>query len=447
VRRLLLAAATLLLVPLALVAPPAVASAPAFGSADGITVVDAHQVDGREWALDVSTAALGRAVRLRVLLPADYDSTTTRYPVLYLFHGTSGGPDDWFTAGDVEATTAGLNVIVVLPDAGFDNDGGGWFTNWWDTGTALGASQWETFHIDQLVPWVDANLRTIADRSGRAIAGLSQGGFGAFTYAARHPELFAMAGSFSGAPDIASDPVVESGATAVIEATATYLDGVEPAAMFGPHLTNELNWKGRDPATLVTNLRGMSLALYTATGIPGALDGPTPDPAASGVEFLTHMSTVDFALDADEAHVPYYLDDYVFGTHTFPYWAQDLRDFVPRMMAVFASPSTPSVVAYRSVDKAWTQWGWSVTNQRAATLAWSALSGATASGFTFSGTGGAVVTTPAVYVPGSTHAVAIHDLASTRTVTTTADAAGRLTFPLVLHSLVLPDGKATVTIS
>jgi S-formylglutathione hydrolase FrmB len=434
----------------ALAAPLAVASSAragtvAFSDADGIHVLDATQVDAREWALDVSTPALGdHAVRLRVLLPSDYADTSARYPVLYLFHGTSGGPDDWIDAGDAEQTTAGLPLIVVLPDAGFDDDGGGWFTNWWDKGTALGPSDWETFHIDQLIPFVDANLRTDASRAGRAIAGLSQGGFGAFSYAARHPDLFAVAGSFSGAPDITSDPVIEAGATGVIEGTAVALDQVEPAAMFGPHLANEPNWRGHDPTRLITNLRGMSLDLYTATGLPGELD-TTLDPAAMSIEFLTHVSTLAFTAHAKAVGLPYYLDDYVFGTHSFPYWARDLRDFVPRMMAVFAHPAPdPSTVSYRSVDATWTQWGWTVANHRAAALAWSALSNASAAGFTLSGAGSADVTTPADYAPGSVHQVRIGP-APPRSLT--ADASGALHVAVTRHGLVTLTGTVTVSIS
>src|SRR5438128_1855963 len=60
---------------------------------------------------------------------------------------------------------------------------------------------WETYHMRELIPWIDSHYPTVADRSGRAIAGLSMGGFGAMTYAAKHPDLFAAAGSFSGAVD------------------------------------------------------------------------------------------------------------------------------------------------------------------------------------------------------------------------------------------------------
>ena len=227
--------------------------------------------------MSVSSDALGRAVDVRILVPAGYSNRSRRrLPVLYLFHGTSGRASDWIDGGGAEAATEGLPLIVVMPDAGFDGNGGGWFTNWVDTTTALGPSQWETFHVDQLIPWVDANLRTIAAREGRAIAGLSQGGFGSTTYAARHPDLFISAASFSGAPDIDYNPVVAAGATAVIQATAVGLDGVQPDAMFGSRATNEINWQGHDPADLVTNLRGVDLWLYTATGAPGPYDPPRP---------------------------------------------------------------------------------------------------------------------------------------------------------------------------
>lgn len=437
-------AALVLLVTSVLTAPAHAGASSGFTDADGIHVVSAQRVDDRLVALSVSSAALGRAVRVRILLPTGYaQHPTTRYPVLYLFHGTSGGADDWVTMGDAEATTAGLPFIVVLPDAGFDSDGGSWFTNWWDTKTRLGPSRWETFHIAQLVPWVDANLRTIAARSGRAIAGLSQGGFGAMTYAARHPDMFAAAGSFSGAPDIASNPVVETAATAVIEATATGLDGVEPAAMFGPHLTNEINWQGHNPATLVTNLRATGLFLYTATGIPGALDGPNPNPGSSVIEALTHVSTLSFTHRADAEGVPYYLDDYGYGTHSWPYWAQDLRDFVPRLMAVFASPTTPATVSYTSVDATWRQWGWTVVNHRTRP-AFSALADAGAHSFTMSGLGSATVTTPAAYRPWSIHRVLVDGTTSS----VRADLGGHLTISVALHTaLDLTPGTAHVTIS
>jgi S-formylglutathione hydrolase FrmB len=381
--------------------------APAFVDARGIHVVAVRRIDARQINVKVSSAALGRAVDLRVLLPAGYDPRSPRrFPVLYLFHGTSGRASDWVVMGDAERATARYPLITVMPDAGFDGDGGGWFTNWVDRSTALGPSQWETFHVAQLIPWVDHNLRTIAARRGRAIAGLSQGGFGAMSYAARHPDTFVAAGSFSGAPEIDRDPPVTAGSTVVIEGTAFGLDGVEPEAMFGSRVTNEVNWAGHDPSTLMTNLRGMSLSLWTATGLPGPYDS-TPNPGASGIELLTHESTQYFHDHLVTEGIPSYYDDYTYGTHSWPYWARDLREFLTRLTSTFAHPPAPARISYESIDPQWSQWGWSMAVRRNAALAFSGISDAGRDGLTVTGTGTATVATPAYYSPGSTVTVKV----------------------------------------
>lgn len=83
-----------------------------------------------------------------------------------------------------------------MPDGGK----GGFYTDWCING-AGGQPKWETYLVDQLLPWIDDHYPTMASRSERAVAGLSMGGFGALSYAARHPDLFASASSFSGAID------------------------------------------------------------------------------------------------------------------------------------------------------------------------------------------------------------------------------------------------------
>ena len=413
------------------------AAPPAFTDAAGIHVVATTAIDNRQYNVRVTSAtALGDAhpVDIRILLPNAYDTdTTTRYPVLYLFHGTSGRASDWVNLGDAEATTAPLNLITVMPDAGFNGNGGGWFTDWYDQATALGPSKWETFHVNQVIPWIDANLRTIANRNGRAIAGLSQGGFGSTTYPARHPDTFISAGSFSGAPDIDFNPLVAAGATAIIEATAVGLDGVEPFAMFGPRETNEINWQGHDPADLVTNLRGVDVSLWTASGQPGPLDPPTPNPAAMGIEAATHGSTLSFNQRAQLEGVPVHLHDYGAGTHTWPYWARDLREYVGPMMQTFANPpAAPAATSYQSIDKSWSQWGWSVSVQRSAAQQFSSLTNGWPGGFTLSGTGTAGVVTPAFYAPGAVERVTVSTPTGATTTAATADGNGQLhvTVPL-----------------
>src|ERR1041385_7126043 len=61
---------------------------------------------------------------------------------------------------------------------------------------------WESYHLKRVVPYIDANFRTLADGAHRAVAGFSLGGFGALAYGARHPEMFAAVGAFSALADL-----------------------------------------------------------------------------------------------------------------------------------------------------------------------------------------------------------------------------------------------------
>ena len=143
-----------------------------------------------------------------------------------------------------------------MPDAGL----GGWYTNWQNPG-ARGQPRWETFHVDELIPWIDRHYRT----RGRAIAGLSMGGFGAMSYAARHPDLFQAAASFSGAVDTNTPP---QAASAIIDGIAG-LDGGLPGSLFGLRETDEVRWRGHNPWDLAVNLKPLSLTLRTGNGEAG----------------------------------------------------------------------------------------------------------------------------------------------------------------------------------
>src|SRR4051794_23154641 len=86
-----------------------------------------------------------------------------------------------------------------MPDDGAD----GSYSDWYGSviGTGERAPAWETYHVKELIPFIDATFPTAADRSHRFIAGLSSGGHGAMKYAAIYPQLFGAAGEFSGAVD------------------------------------------------------------------------------------------------------------------------------------------------------------------------------------------------------------------------------------------------------
>jgi S-formylglutathione hydrolase FrmB len=410
----------LLVVLLALTAP-AGAQALRFHSGDGLRLVSVKRLDARLFTLTVSTEALPGPANVRVLLPTGYARhPRRRYPVLYLLHGTSGGAADWTTMGGAEQTTAGEPLIVVMPDIALNDDGGGWCTNWWNVGKR-GVPEWETFHIDQLIPWVDRDLRTIRSRGGRAIAGLSQGGFCSMSYAARHPDLFGTALSFSGAPDIAYDAEAQSLVTPIINLTETALDDVPANSMFGPRATEEINWAAHDPTTLAENLADTRLFMFTGNGMLGPFDkGPNPlaEAIEAGVEQLTKL----FHARLEALGIPSYFDDYGPGTHSWPYWARDLRQSIGPLMDDFAHPlPLPAKVTYESAEPSYEVYGWRV-KLHPDVERFSTLAGAWMYGFSLSGSGGATVLTPAVYARHRRYRITIK---TTRGTASSVQSAGR----------------------
>jgi S-formylglutathione hydrolase FrmB len=454
---------------LAMVAPTQVpvtamtSNGPHFRNGGGLTVRGAKQVNKHLFDVSVTSPAIGRPLHVRILLPADYSRTTRRYPVLYLYSGTGGHAPDWVEVGHADQVLAGRPLITVMPDIGFGVPV--WFSDWVNKTTSLGPSQWETFYIGQLIPWADANLRTRAERSGRAIAGLSQGGFGAMIAAARHPELFAAAASMSGATDIAYDRTTALTGHTFVTGTES-AQPVPPFSIFGNPVTNEINWQAHDPVTLVENLTGMKVYLYTGNGLPGPFDkssaaattsGARLPPAAAipyppgiapamAVEALAHLQTTALNRHATQLGLDLHLLDYGAGTHSFAYWTRDLRWFLPHMMRAFASaPNRPAAITYLSADKSWRQWGWSASFTRSAQREFSQLKQASRHGFVLYGTGSAVVTTPSFYRPGSAVKVTVTKGGADTTQRLQVDHDGRLHVPVVVGGAPLtPAGLATI---
>jgi S-formylglutathione hydrolase FrmB len=415
----------LVLIVLVAVLWPATA-AQAFRDGFGLHLTAARKLDSRLVALTLRTAALTVPANVRILLPAGYGShRSRRYPALYLLHGTSGGAADWTVAGDAERTTAGRPLIVVMPDIALGRDGGGWCTNWWRS-TPAGRPRWETFHIEQLIPWVDENLRTIPTRGARAIAGLSQGGFCSMSYAARHPDLFGAALSYSGAPDIAWDALARGLVTPVINATEVGLDHVAANSMFGPRTTAEINWAAHDPTTLAGNLRHTRLFLYTGDGAAGPLD-----PAGTGasvIEAGVHELTRLFHQRLSSLGIRSLYDDYGPGTHSWPYWARDLRQSIGPIVKAFEHPAgVPPRFDFTAGEGSYSVYGWHVVLHRAAEQL-STLAGAGAGGFALHGSGSATVTTPPDYRAGASYVVTVRS----RRISMTVGASGSLTIDVPL---------------
>lgn len=129
---------------------------------------------------------LGKMSSLYVLLPEGAGP----FPVLYLLHGLSDDHTGWIRRTSVERYMDNVPMIVVMPDGHrsfYINDG------------RPGGNPYEDHIIKDVVGFVDETFRTIPQRQARAVAGLSMGGYGSMMLALRHPDLFSVACSHSGA--------------------------------------------------------------------------------------------------------------------------------------------------------------------------------------------------------------------------------------------------------
>jgi putative tributyrin esterase len=154
--------------------------------------------------MTLASKAVGRTLKYNVALPPGYDApgNARRYPVIYLLHGYSGNYAQWNRFGGPKAALGvGLDLIVVMPDGG-----NSWYVNWAKTEGPPGTKEaWEDCLIIDVIGHVDTHFRTIARREGRAINGLSMGGYGALTLGLRHPDLFCSVGSQAGALKFAAE--------------------------------------------------------------------------------------------------------------------------------------------------------------------------------------------------------------------------------------------------
>ncbi|WP_329207141.1 alpha/beta hydrolase [Streptomyces sp. NBC_01696] len=231
-------------------------SAAAAGDGFGLRVVDHDERDPRMWFYRFATDAIGWEPGVNVLLPDGYHSGGRSYPVLYLFHG--GGTDQDFITFDrmgIRDWTAGKPVIVVMPDGGH----AGWYSN--PVSSNTGARNWETFHIAQLVPWIDANFRTFAEYDGRAVSGFSMGGFGALKYAAKYYGHFASVSAHSGPASLRRDlGLVTHWANA--SSAAVELGG---GTVYGAPLWDEARVTADNPVQRIESYRNKRVFLVAGT--------------------------------------------------------------------------------------------------------------------------------------------------------------------------------------
>lgn len=144
--------------------------------------------------INCRSPALGGTLPAAVYLPAGYRNGTARFPVIYFLHGLPAGPTAYKSAAFVaRSVAAGENrAIVVAPQGARNANSDREYLNWGPR------ENWPAAVSGDLPRCIDKRFRTLANRRGRTLVGLSAGGFGAFNIGLRHLETFAAVESWSG---------------------------------------------------------------------------------------------------------------------------------------------------------------------------------------------------------------------------------------------------------
>jgi len=239
---------------------------------------------GRVDTIQVDSKAMQRPIKCVIVTPDRYTTATSeRFPVVYLLHGHSGNYRDWISKVPELTTFADrYGVIIVCPDGQ---------NSWYFDSPVNPAVRFETFMTGELLPYLDAQYRTIADRQHRAITGLSMGGHGALYLAVRHRDLFAQVGSLSGGVDIRPFP-----------------NNWDLKGLLGEETTNQANWDANTVINVVDSLQNGDLRLMVECG-------------TSDFFYEVNRNFHQKLLQRNIAH------DYVErpGAHTWEYWRSNIE--------------------------------------------------------------------------------------------------------------------------
>jgi len=161
----------------------------------------------RRW---YNSPSLGVTRRITIYTPAGYETSRENYPVLYLLHGMGGDEEAWINLGrtsqildNLIAQGKALPMIVVMPNGNVAQEAApgesslGFYKPSMQLPNTMDGKYEETF--GDIIKFVESNYRVIAKKSGRAIAGLSMGGYHSLHISRHYPNTFDYIGLFSAA--------------------------------------------------------------------------------------------------------------------------------------------------------------------------------------------------------------------------------------------------------
>ncbi|MGD9200939.1 MAG: alpha/beta hydrolase family protein [Chitinispirillia bacterium] len=151
-----------------------------------------------EQTVTIPNTSNGKVYKALVVFPDIYKKGNNRFPAIFLLHGYSGNYRAFSKIVDLEEYADTHGVILVCPDGNYNS--------WYINSPIKKKSQFRSYIINDVIPYIDANFRTLARTEARAIIGTSMGGHGSLTLLLQHPSLFCGAGSISGILDLTKFP-------------------------------------------------------------------------------------------------------------------------------------------------------------------------------------------------------------------------------------------------
>jgi S-formylglutathione hydrolase FrmB len=244
----------------------------------------------------LNSKLMGREMPYRVVFPASYDvdgGPQKRFAVIYLLHGLTGNYRNWTDRTKVAEYARDHSFLIVTPEGG---------NGWYSDSVTVETDKYESYILNELIPEIDKNFRTVATREGRAVAGLSMGGYGSVKFGIKHPEKFFLVGTFSGALGVASFTEKNSGQL-----------GKSIEAILGPEGSD--NRKANDVFGL---LREMNADRIKA--LPFIYQ-------SCGTEDFLIQNNRDFMALLSEKKIPHEYRQLP-GIHFFQFWNDQIREFL-----------------------------------------------------------------------------------------------------------------------
>lgn len=242
---------------------------------------------------------LGRAIDYSILYPINYQragNAEKKFPVVYLLHGYTGHHTNWIERTRVALYATHYDLFIVMVEG--EN---GWYT---DSATVPN-DKFESYILQELMPDVEKRFRVSAERDGRAIAGLSMGGYGALKFGFKYPSRFGMVASMSGA----------LGAASWTDSDLKNLEAVRQSLL-----------KTLGPIGSSTRLQNDLLKLTREVSADGIKLLPVIyfDCGTEDRLFPTNRSYADLLVERKIPHEFRQLP----GNHSWPYWDQQVREIL-----------------------------------------------------------------------------------------------------------------------